>query len=105
MLASFFVGLGLLVLLLLISIPIPFVFGGVVAYMSAATATGMKSLMVWTLPQMCSFVLLASPLFVVAGTLMGGSGIAKRLLDFIDLFIGHIKGGLGAVVCVTCALK
>lgn len=104
MLASFFVGLGLLVLLLLISIPIPFVFGGVVAYMSAATATGMKSLMVWTLPQMCSFVLLASPLFVVAGTLMGGSGIATRLLDFIDLFIGHIKGGLGAVACVTCAL-
>ena len=39
MLASFFVGLGLLVLLLLISIPIPFVFGGVVAYMSAATDT------------------------------------------------------------------
>ncbi len=104
MLTSFFIGLGLLILLLLISIPIPFVFGSVVAYMSATTTVGMKSLMVWTLPQMCSFVLLASPLFVVAGTLMGGSGIARKLLDFVDMFIGHIKGGLGAVACVTCAV-
>ena len=104
MLTSFFIGLGLLILLLLISIPIPFVFGSVVGYMSVTTSVGMKSIMVWVLPQMTSFVLLASPLFVLAGTLMGGSGIAKKLLDFIDMFIGHIKGGLGAVACVTCAV-
>ncbi len=104
MLTSFFIGLGMLIALLLASIPIPYVFGTVVGYMSATTTVGMKSLMVWVLPQMCSFVLLASPLFIVAGTLMGGSGIAKRLLDFIDIFIGHIRGGLGAVACVTCAV-
>lgn len=104
MLTSFFVGLGILLLFLLISIPIPFVFGSVVGYMTATTTVGMKSLMLWALPQMCSFVLLASPLFIVAGTLMGGSGIAKRLLDFVDLFVGHIRGGLGIVACVTCAI-
>jgi len=94
----------LLVALLLLSIPVPYVFGSVVMYMSATTNVGVKSLMLFTLPQMCSFVLLASPLFILAGTLMGGSGIAKRLLDFVDMFIGHIKGGLGAVACVTCAI-
>lgn len=104
MLTSFFIGLGILLLFLLISIPIPFVFGSVVGYMTATTTVGMKSLMLWALPQMCSFVLLASPLFIVAGTLMGGSGIAKRLLDFVDLFVGHIRGGLGIVACVTCAI-
>lgn len=104
MLTSFFVGLGILLLFLLISIPIPFVFGSVVGYMTVTTTVGMKSLMLWALPQMCSFVLLASPLFIVAGTLMGGSGIAKRLLDFVDLFVGHIRGGLGIVACVTCAI-
>ena len=43
-------------------------------------------------------------MFIVAGTLMGGSGIAKRLLDFVDMFVGHIRGGLGIVACVTCAV-
>jgi len=35
---------------------------------------------------------------------MGGSGIAKNLLDFVDIFIGRIKGGLGVVCAVTCAI-
>lgn len=104
MITSFFIGIAILLVLLLASIPIPFVFGAVVAFMTETTAVGMRSLMLWALPQMCSFVLLASPMFIVAGTLMGGSGIAKRLLDFVDMFVGHIRGGLGIVACVTCAV-
>lgn len=104
MITSFFIGVAILLVLLLASIPIPFVFGAVVAFMTETTAVGMRSLMLWALPQMCSFVLLASPMFIVAGTLMGGSGIAKRLLDFVDMFVGHIRGGLGIVACVTCAV-
>ena len=104
MMVSFAIGVAILLVLLLASIPIPFVFGSVVAFMTNTTTVGMKSLMLWALPQMCSFVLLASPMFIVAGTLMGGSGIAKRLLDFVDMFVGHIRGGLGIVACVTCAV-
>lgn len=104
MITSFFIGVAILLVLLLASLPIPFVFGAVVAFMTETTTVGMKSLMLWALPQMCSFVLLASPMFIVAGTLMGGSGIAKRLLDFVDMFVGHIRGGLGIVACVTCAV-
>uniref|UniRef100_UPI00311A79B0 TRAP transporter large permease subunit n=1 Tax=Mesomycoplasma ovipneumoniae TaxID=29562 RepID=UPI00311A79B0 len=104
MITSFFIGVAILLVLLLASIPIPFVFGAVVAFMTETTTVGMRSLMLWALPQMCSFVLLASPMFIVAGTLMGGSGIAKRLLDFVDMFVGHIRGGLGIVACVTCAV-
>ena len=104
MITSFFIGIAILLVLLLASIPIPFVFGAVVAFMTETTAVGMRSLMLWALPQMCSFVLLASPMFIVAGTLMGGSGIAKRLLDFVDMFVGHIRGGLCIVACVTCAV-
>lgn len=104
MMTNFAIGVAILLVLLLASIPIPFVFGSVVAFMTNTTTVGMKSLMLWALPQMCSFVLLASPMFIVAGTLMGGSGIAKRLLDFVDMFVGHIRGGLGIVACVTCAV-
>lgn len=53
---------------------------------------------------MISPILLASPLFILAGTLMGGSGIAKHLLNFADIFVGKIKGGIGVVAVVTCAI-
>jgi tripartite ATP-independent transporter DctM subunit len=35
---------------------------------------------------------------------MSESGIAKYLLDFVDVFVGRIKGGLGVVAIVACAV-
>lgn len=64
----------------------------------------MKSMMLWGFNSMISPILLASPLFILAGTLMGGSGIAERLLNFADIFVGKIKGGIGVVAVVTCAI-
>lgn len=43
---------------------------------------------------MDSSSLLAVPLFLLAGELMNGGGITKRLLDFAMVAVGHIKGGL-----------
>lgn len=40
------------------------------------------------------FTLVAIPFFVLAGELMGGSGILSRLLDFAKLVVGRVKGGL-----------
>lgn len=40
------------------------------------------------------FTLVAIPLFILAGELMGGSGILKRLLDFARLLVGRFKGSL-----------
>ena len=94
----------LLVLLLMLSIPLPFCFGGALAFLVMTCGVSMKSLMLYSLAQCTGTVLLASPLFILAGTYMGGSGIASRLLDFCDAFIGHIRGGLGVVSVVTCAV-
>jgi len=44
-----------------------------------------------------SFSLLAVPLFVLVGNLMGASGIAKRLFHFAHLCVGHWRGGLAQV--------
>lgn len=44
-----------------------------------------------------SFPMLAVPLFVLVGNLMGASGIAKRLFHFAHLCVGHWKGGLAQV--------
>jgi len=64
----------------------------------------MKSMMLWAYSQSIGTVLLASPLFILAGTFMGGSGVAKRLLDLCDAFIGRIKGGLGIVSVIVCTV-
>lgn len=40
------------------------------------------------------FTLVAIPLFILAGELMGGSGILHRLLDFARLLAGRFKGSL-----------
>lgn len=94
----------LLVLLLMMSIPLPYCFGGALAFMAIFGGASMKSMMLWGFHQMISPVLLASPLFILAGTLMGGSGIARHLLNFADVFVGRIKGGIGVVAVVTCAM-
>lgn len=49
-----------------------------------------------------SFVLMCIPLFMLTGELMNGGGISKRLIDFAQVLVGWIKGGLGHVVIVTC---
>lgn len=94
----------LLVLLLMLSIPLPYCFGGALMFMAVFGDVSMKSLMLWGFNQMISPILLASPLFILAGTLMGGTGIAKNLLDFADIFVGRIKGGIGVVAVTTCAI-
>src|SRR5262249_40191671 len=53
------------------------------------------------LHQLDSFVLLAVPLFVLAGVLMDTGGIARRLIDFAVALVGWIRGGLGMAVVVA----
>lgn len=94
----------LLVFLLMLSIPLPYCFGGALFFLSVFGSVSMKSMFLWGTNQLISSVLLASPLFILAGSYMGSSGIAKRLLDLADAFVGRIKGGLGIVSVLTCAL-
>jgi C4-dicarboxylate transporter, DctM subunit len=41
-----------------------------------------------------SFVLLAIPFFMVAGTLMEVTGMARRMVDMVQEWVGHWTGGL-----------
>lgn len=93
----------LLVVLLMMSVPLPYCFGGALLFMAIFGGVSMKSMMLWAFSSTISPVLLASPLFVLAGTVMGGSGIAKRLLNLADAFVGRIRGGIGVVAVATCA--
>jgi len=51
--------------------------------------------------QVDSFVLLAFPLFVLAGALMETGGIARRLVDLAVALVGWVRGGLGMSVVIA----
>lgn len=43
------------------------------------------------------FSLLAIPFFIIAGEIMGQGGIARRIVDFANLIVGRVRGGLAMV--------
>ncbi|WP_455598656.1 TRAP transporter large permease [Cloacibacillus sp.] len=49
-----------------------------------------------------SFSLLAIPFFILAGSLMSAGGLVKRLLNFANICVGAVTGGLAMVTTVTC---
>lgn len=95
---------AVLVILLTIGVPLPYCFGAGLMVMSLVGDATMKGTMLWGFNQLATPVLLAVPLFVFAGTLMSVSGIAGSLLKFVNLFVGRIRGGLGVVASVSCAI-
>jgi len=44
-----------------------------------------------------SFVILAVPLFIIAGNLMNAGTVSERLLAFCNAIVGRLRGGLGHV--------
>ena len=48
-----------------------------------------------------SFPLLAVPFFVLAGALMNAGGITRRLVNFANLLVGHVRSGLALVNVVA----
>jgi len=51
-----------------------------------------------------SFTLLAIPLFILSGQLMGQGGIARRLIEFAKAVVGMLPGGLAFVNVISCTL-
>ncbi|MGD2268820.1 MAG: TRAP transporter large permease [Desulfobacterales bacterium] len=48
------------------------------------------------------FVLIAIPMFLMAGTLMEKGGLTKRLVGLSQILVGKAHGGLGAVAIISC---
>jgi len=104
MMFTVIVSLLVVVAFLTLGVPLPFCFGGGLMIMSIMGGATMKGMLLWGLGQISNSVLLCVPLFIFAGTLMSESGIAKYLLDFVNVFVGRMRGGLGVVASVSCAI-
>jgi len=51
-----------------------------------------------------NFVLLAIPFFVLAGLVMGVNGMSRRLVVFLDMLLGRVRGGLSVVMVAAMAV-
>jgi C4-dicarboxylate transporter DctM subunit len=90
------------VLLLLLGAPIAFCVG--ISALAGLVDQGGTPLLL--IPHMMfqgtdSFPLLAVPFFILAGALMNAGGITRRLVEFTNLLVGHIRGGLALVTVVA----
>jgi len=50
------------------------------------------------------FPLMAIPFFVLAGNIFTSGGVARRLINFTNAWVGHIPGGLSIASIFACAL-
>jgi C4-dicarboxylate transporter, DctM subunit len=88
--------------LLLVGVPIAFTVG--VAGLAGLVWHGgypLTIIMQQVFQSVDSFVLLAIPLFILAGSLMETGGIAIRLVRFAQALVGWIRGGLAMAVVVA----
>jgi len=99
-----FISLAVLCAMLTFGTPLPYCFGGGLMVMVLLGGAAMKGTMLFGFTQLANPVLLCIPLFVFAGSLMSESGIANALLRFVNVFVGRIRGGLGVVATVSCAI-
>ncbi len=91
--------------LLLLGVPIAFGTGiGTVVYLLSHKSLSLLVLAqrMWT--SMDSFSMLAIPMFMLAGSLMNGGGITKRIVHLCDKLVGHITGSLGHVTILASML-
>jgi len=89
---------------MLIGVPVAMAFGAMAIYLSSSLDVSSRLLVPGAFYQIKSIVLLTIPFFILIGSLMSQGGLAVRLIDFVNTFVGRIRGGLGVVTVAACAM-
>lgn len=98
-----YVFLSLFLLLLTFGIPIYLAMGVTGAAMFGADGALMPFAQK-LIDELNSTTLLAVPYFVIAATFMERGGVARALIDAAEAWVGRVRGGLGLVSVLSCAI-
>ena len=90
------IGITLLMILMVIGVPVAWSFAGVLLYFVWIFDVNTTTLLLQGFRSLDSVILLALPMFVLAGYLMQSGGVARRIISFISMIMTGRKGGLGA---------
>ena len=104
-----YIALAILMATLVIGVPVPVSFMASCAWLiffGGVDQVGYQpsQLLPYGFTQMNSVSLIAIAMFILAGGIMERGRIAEKLIDMVDIFVGHIRGGLGVVGIVSCAV-
>ena len=94
----------LICVLLTIGVSVPLAFGGILillVYTGGYDPSGFFATGHWKLN---SVILLAIPLFIMAGDIMQRGKIAKPIVEIAELLFGHLRGGLSAASVVSSGM-
>lgn len=98
------IAIAVLLVVLIIGVPIPLAFFASTLCIVVLGGYDYSFLLPYGYNKASSIILTAIPLFVLAGSLMERGGIGEKLVDLVEMFVGRIKGGLGAIMVISCAL-
>ncbi len=93
----------LLAVLLIMNVPVGIALGistmGALIYGDTLSLTSIPQALVTSCD---SFPILAIPLFILSGDLMGAGGVSSRILNVCNVFFGRITGGIAIVTVLVC---
>jgi len=99
-----FIALLVLLAAMIIGLPVPLAFLSSAAFLVFAGDYAPTMLMIKGYNSLNSILLLTIPLFVLAGAIIDKGGIGEKLIGAIEKKLIKVKGGLGIVTVVACAV-
>ncbi|MEL6205406.1 MAG: TRAP transporter large permease [Pseudomonadota bacterium] len=91
-------------LMLLLGVSVFVAFGSVLIFIALVGDQSITGYLPTGATGVRSLVLLAIPLFMIAGGIMEKGRIAAPLVSLAEMFIGHVKGGLSAAGVLACGI-
>ena len=98
------ISIVLLIVLLVVGIPVPASFFGTTLFLILAGGYTPDFLVPYAYSKTSSYVLLAIPLFIIAGGIIERSNLGTHLVNFVMLLVGRVKGSMGMVAVIACAM-
>lgn len=98
------IGLILLVVLLALGVPVVWTFLGVAVFLVISLGYDPNFLLPYGYSQLNSTLLLAIPMFIIAGKLIERGGIGDVIVKWAEVLLGRIRGGLGVASVLASAV-
>lgn len=99
-----YVSLIVLITLLILGLPIPLVMFGTTLFLVVCGGYSIDFLFPNAYSKLNSMTMVAFPLFIIAGGFIEKGGIGEHLVNFVNLFLGRVKGGLAMMMSVCCGV-
>lgn len=98
------ISFAVLIVTMLFGLPIPIAFFSTCIYLLLAEGMDPSFMIPYGMGQINSYIIIAVPMFILAGAIMEKGGIGDKLVSFVERATGRVKGGIGLVTIIACGI-